>query len=253
MNRPRIIPTLLIQNGDLVKTKRFKNPRYLGDPINAIRIFNEKAVDELCVLDITASKNDTKPDFDLLEKMASEAFMPLCYGGGIKDIDEIKHIFRIGFEKVIINSSVSTNMNLIREAAQYFGSQSIVGSIDYKKTIFGYNCYTVDGKKMIKIKPKDRAKMLLNAGAGELLLYSIERDGMRVGYDIEMIKNISNVVDIPVIACGGAKTIEDLKDALNAGADAVAAGSLFVYFGEKQAVLINYPEEKEFVKYGIYS
>ncbi len=252
MIRPRVIPTLLLNDGNLVKTKKFANPQYLGDPINAIRIFNEKGVDELCVLDITASKDGKQPDFQLLENMASEAFMPLSYGGGIKSVDQIKKLFRSGFEKVVINTEAINNIQLVTDAANYFGSQSIVCAIDYKKALFGINCFIVDGKKKVKISPREAAIKYEQAGAGELLLYSMERDGMRTGYDIDMIQTVSSAVQIPVIACGGAKDITDLKNALDSGADAVAAGSLFVFFGERQAVLINYPEEKEFIDNGIY-
>lgn len=252
MIRPRIIPTLLISHGDLVKTKKFTNPQYLGDPINAIRIFNEKDVDELCILDINASKEKTDPDFDLLEKMASEAFMPLSYGGGIKSVDQIKRLFRIGFEKAVLNTSAMFSPELVRDASSYFGSQSIVCAIDYKKSLFGTNCYIEDGNKRMRRSPLETAIGHELAGAGELLLYAMDRDGMRIGYDYDIIKQISDTVQIPIIACGGAKNISDLKKALEAGADAVAAGSLFVFFGERQAVLINYPEEKELIENGIY-
>ncbi|MBQ6587202.1 MAG: imidazole glycerol phosphate synthase subunit HisF [Butyrivibrio sp.] len=252
MNRPRVIPTLLIQDGNLVKTKKFDKAQYLGDPINAIKIFNEKYVDELCILDITATKENKEPDFELLEKMASEAFMPLSYGGGINNIDQIKRLFRLGFEKVVINTAAS-NYNLIRQAAEYFGSQSIVCSIDYRKGLFGVSCYVEDGGKKLKQNPVDMAVKYADYGAGEILLYSIDNDGMRIGYDQKTISAVSSAVQIPVIACGGARTVADLKYALDAGADAVAAGSLFVFFGDKQAVLINYPEEKELIENGIYS
>ena len=252
MIRPRIIPTLLISHGNLVKTKKFTNPQYLGDPINAIRIFNEKGVDELCILDINASKEKKDPDFELLEKMASEAFMPLSYGGGIKSVDQIKSLFRIGYEKVVINTSAIDNLELVRDASSYFGSQSIVCAVDYKKNIFGTNCYTEDGSKRTRRSPLETVKGYELAGAGELLLYAMDRDGMRIGYDYDMITQVTDAVQIPVIACGGAKNISDLKKALEAGANAVAAGSLFVFFGERQAVLINYPEEKELIDNGIY-
>ena len=252
MIRPRVIPTLLLSDGDLVKTKKFSNPRYLGDPINAIRIFNEKGVDELCVLDINASKSGREPDFSLLKKMAEESFMPLSYGGGVKSIEQIKKLFRIGFEKVVINTAAYDNLELIKEASNYFGSQSVVCSIDYKKTLFGINCVINDGTKKVKANPVEVAKRYEKAGAGELLLYSIDKDGMRTGYDLDTVRNVSEAVSVPVIACGGANNAVDLKRALDSGADAVAAGSMFVFFGERQAVLINYPEEKELVENGVY-
>lgn len=253
MKRPRIIPTLLIQDGNLVKTRMFSSPRYLGDPINAIRIFNEKCVDEICILDITASKMNRYPDYDLLKKMASEAFMPLSYGGGVRSIDQIKKLFRLGYEKVVINTAAVKDVQLIREASEYFGSQSIVCSIDYKRNLIDYKCYTNDGSQKEKYKPVELSRILAEAGAGELLLYSMDKDGTRTGYDLKMVREISRSVSIPVIACGGAGNIDDLKLALDAGADAVAAGSMFVFFGKKQAVLINYPDEKELIDSGIYS
>ncbi len=250
--RPRIIPTLLIQNGDLVKTRKFDKPRYLGDPINAIRIFNEKSVDELCVLDIAASKEHREPDYDLLENMASEAFMPLSYGGGIINLEQIKRIFRIGFEKVVINSASINDIGLIREASECFGNQSIVVAIDYKKSMLGYSCRIYDGTKRTNVDPCQHALNVTNAGAGEILLYSIDNDGMRCGYDLEMISELAHQISIPVIACGGAKGLNDLRDAIDAGASAVAAGSMFVFWGDRQAVLINYPTEEDFINNGIY-
>lgn len=250
--RPRIIPTLLIRNGDLVKTKKFDKPRYLGDPINAIRIFNEKSVDELCVLDIVASKEHRKPDYDLLKNMASEAFMPLSYGGGITDIEDIKRIFRIGYEKVVVNTATIGNNSLIREASKYFGSQSIVVAIDYARSLFGPFCRINDGTQKTHIAPSQQALNATEAGAGEILLYSIDNDGMRCGYDLEMISEISHRINVPVIACGGAKNMSDISKALDAGASAVAAGSMFVFWGDRQAVLINYPSEEELINYGIY-
>ncbi len=253
MIRPRVIPTLLIDDGNLVKTKGFKSPVYLGDPLNAIRIFNEKGVDELAVLDIGASVNNKDPDYGLLEKMASEAFMPLSVGGGIRTIDQMKRLFRLGFEKVIINTSFVDNVQLVKDAAGYFGSQSIVCSIDYRKSLLRDYCYTHSGKQKTKHKPLELAQMAENMGAGELLLYCIDRDGKRMGYDLGTISEVSKTIKIPVIACGGANDIQDLKRALSAGASAVAAGSLFVFFGKRQAILINYPSERELIETGIYA
>lgn len=252
MNRPRVIPTLLIHNGDLVKTKEFKKPVYLGDPINAIRIFNEKNVDELCILDINASKNNMEPEYGLLEKMASEAFMPLSYGGGIQNCDQIKRLFRIGYEKVVINTAAEYDIGLISDASKYFGSQSIVCAIDYRKSFSRYRCYICDGTKKIGVSPLERAIAFEKSGAGELLLYSIDNDGMHKGYDLDMIREVASSVTVPVIACGGARDLSDIKSVLDSGADAVAAGSMFVFFGKREAVLINYPEEREFIRYGIY-
>lgn len=252
INRPRIIPTLLIDEGNLVKTKQFKNPNYLGDPINAIKIFNEKGVDELCVLDISASKKGNKPNMELLGNMATEAFMPLSYGGGITTFEQIKEIFHIGFEKIILNTSLVKKSELIREAVLYFGSQSIVASIDYKKAFGKERCYIAGATKKTKYTPAELAKAAAELGVGEILLYSIERDGMRKGYDIRSIAEVAKNVQVPIIACGGADNLNDLKNALDAGAHAVAAGSLFVYFGDREAVLINFPSEKELLDQHIY-
>lgn len=253
MKRPRIIPTLIIQDSNLVKTVRFRSPQYLGDPINAIKIFNEKSVDELCILDIAASIKKIEPDYELLKKMASEAFMPLSYGGGITSVDQIKKLFRLGYEKVVIGSAAYDDIELVRNASLYFGNQSIICAVDYRKDLMGYHCYSHSGTKKTVTNPCKRAELLVAAGAGELLLYAIDRDGTREGYDLKTIGLVAKSVSVPVIACGGAGGLDDMRKALDSGADAVAAGSLFVYFGKKQAVLINYPEEKEFINHGIYS
>lgn len=251
--RRRIIPTLLIDDGNLVKTKQFKHPNYLGDPINAIKIFNEKGVDELCILDISASKNGKEPDFDLIQNMASESFMPIAYGGGITSFNQIKKLFRSGIEKVIINTAIFFDEGLIKEAVSYFGSQSIVASIDYKNTLFGKKCFSMDGNKNSKISPLDMAVKVQDLGVGEILLYSIDHDGKRVGYDIDTIKTVVNSVNIPIIACGGAKNLKDISSVFQTtNVSAVAAGSIFVYWGNKDAVLINYPDEKEFINEGIF-
>lgn len=248
--RPRIIPTLLIEDKGLVKTINFSKSRYLGDPINAVKIFNDKGVDELCILDIRATLEKRGPDFEYLEDIASEAFVPLSYGGGITTIEEIKRLFYIGYEKVIINTEFIKNPELIRDASKFAGSQSIVVSIDVKTEFLGRrNCYIKSGTEKIKINPIELAKMAEEYGAGEILLNSITKDGTMSGFDLDLIKKVSGSVSIPVIACGGAKDINDLKLALKDGkADAVAAGSMFVYYGKQKAVLINYLEEKEIEK-----
>lgn len=251
--RPRIIPTMLLHEGDLVKTKQFKNPNYLGDPINAIKIFNEKNVDELCVLDITASQKGKEPDLELLRQMASESFMPLSYGGGITTMSQIKQIFMAGFEKVILNTSLVNKPDLIKEAATYFGSQSIVASIDYRRKLGKERCYICNGEKKAGYSPVELAIEAEKLGVGEILLYSIDRDGMKNGYDIKTISKVAESVKIPVIACGGARNIDDFKEALDIGhAHAVAAGSIFVYFGKRDAVLINFPEERKLVQKNIF-
>lgn len=253
--RPRIIPCLSITaEHDLVKTTKFSNPRYLGDPINAVKIFNDKGVDELCILDITASKDGREPDFDYIKDIASEAFMPLSYGGGITNIEQIKKIFNMGYEKVIINTAFYKNPNLITEAANLAGSQSIVVSIDVRNEMLGRKrCYICSGTEKISKEPIKLAKIAEDLGAGEILLNSITNDGAMRGYDIKLISDVVNSVNIPVIACGGAANIQDLKKALYEGnAHAVAAGSMFVYYGSEKAVLINMPNEEELIKNGIY-
>ena len=253
-NRPRVIPCLLLQEQGLVKTIKFKKPNYLGDPINAVRIFNEKGVDELCLLDIEAAKNNGHPDFEYLKNIASEAFMPLSYGGGIKNLDQIKELFAIGFEKVIINSAINRDDSLLKKAVEYAGSQSVVASIDAKRELFGkYSCYIDGGTTKVKNSPEKLAEHFEELGAGEIIINSIDNDGMMQGYDLELIRRVAGRVNIPVVACGGAGGVTDLKMALKkGGAHAVAAGSMFVYFGKKKAVLINVPEESELFREGVY-
>ncbi|BDF34565.1 putative imidazole glycerol phosphate synthase subunit hisF2 [Lachnospiraceae bacterium] len=253
-NRPRVIPCLLLLEQGLVKTTKFKNPNYLGDPINAVRIFNEKGVDELCLLDIGAAKSGGSPDFDYLKNIASEAFMPLSYGGGITDLNQIKELFAIGFEKVIINSAINKDDSLLKKAVEYAGSQSVVASIDAKRELFGkYSCFIDGGNTKIKVSPAKLAKHYEQSGAGEIIINSIDNDGLMQGYDIDLIRQVTETVNIPVVACGGAGGVPDLKMALEkGGAHAVSAGSMFVYFGRKKAVLINVPEESELYKEGVY-
>lgn len=253
-NRPRIIPCLLLKEQGLVKTVKFASPNYLGDPINAVRIFNEKEVDELCILDIEAAEKAQQPDFEYLKKIASEAFMPLSYGGGISSMEDIKRIFHIGFEKVVLNTAFIENPYLIREASEYAGRQSIVVSIDAGKNFLkGYSCYIKDGTKKINKEPALLAKMAEDLGAGEILLNSIDRDGTMQGYDLDLIKKVVKSVTIPVTACGGASGIDDIKKVLVEGrAHAAAAGSMFVYYGKKKAVLINTPSEKAWYEKGIF-
>ena len=247
MKRIRVIPVLLLQNGGLVKTIKFKKPNYIGDPINAVKIFNEKEVDELVFLDIDATKLNKEPNYKIIEEIASECFMPLSYGGGINNIEQIKKIFKIGVEKVIINSSIPKSPELISEAAKIYGNQSIVASVDVKKTTFGnYSCYSHNGKRKIKRKLVGYVKHIETGGAGEIILTSIDREGTFSGYDIDLIKKVSEAVNIPVVANGGASKIEDFANAaVTGGASAVSAGSFFVYKSKNKGVLINYPAQKE--------
>ena len=246
MRKTRVIPTLLLSNQGFYKTTKFKNPIYLGDPINILRIFNEKEVDEICVLDIGATPRDTGPQLEYLGEFASECFMPLSYGGGISEIDEIRRIFAIGFEKCIINTSFFRNEQLIKDASKEYGNQSIVVSLDIRKTLFGgYNVFTNCGTTKTNLKPKDAARKAEDLGAGEILLTSIDFEGTLQGYDLDIAKDICSSVSIPVILNGGAGKIEDFKSARNAGASAVAAGAFFVFTGPHKAVLINVPNNSD--------
>ena len=243
MLKTRVIPCLLLKNQGLVKTVKFKDPKYVGDPINAVKIFNEKEVDELLFLDITATVENRKPNFPIISDIASECFMPFGYGGGVKDLNDMKELFNLGVEKVIINSYAVENPEFIKKAADLFGSQSVVVSIDVKNTLLGkYEVFTYSGKKNTKLEPVNFAREMQEMGAGEIFLNSIDRDGTMQGYDIELIKLVSQSVTVPVVACGGAGKIEDFAEAVKkGGASAVAAGSMFVFHGKHRAVLINYP------------
>lgn len=250
MLRTRVIPCLLLKNKGLVKTVKFKNEKYVGDPINAVKIFNDKEVDELVFLDIEASKKGNEPDFEFLKKITREAFMPMGYGGGITNTEQIRNILYLGFEKVILNSIIFEKPEIILEASKLCGNQSIVVSIDVKKNIFGkYKVYSHKNNKKYDIDPVDMAIKAEKSGAGELIINSVDNDGMMKGYDTELIKLISEKVNIPVVAIGGAGKIDDLVDAVNIGkASAVSAGSMFVFHGPHKAVLINYPNKKELEK-----
>ena len=252
--RPRLIPVLTMIDRGLVKTQHFKNPRYLGDPINTVKIFNNKGVDELCILDIRATTEKRGPDFEYLKEIASEAFMPLSYGGGITTLKEIETLFYIGYEKVILNTAFIENPALVKEAVSFAGSQSVVVSIDVKKTRFkGSLGFIKAGKTPTKQDPVTLAKKAEALGAGELLLTSIDHEGAMQGYDLALVNTITQAVGIPVIANGGASTIQDFKAVLDAGAHAAAASSVFVFYGKQKAVLITAPEEKELIKLGIFS
>ncbi|HAW81564.1 MAG TPA: imidazole glycerol phosphate synthase subunit HisF, partial [Balneola sp.] len=210
MLRTRVIPCLLLRNGGLVKTVQFDNPKYVGDPINAVRIFNEKEVDEIAILDITATPSNKEPNFELIADLASQAFMPLSYGGGINSTEQIEKLFSIGIEKIILNSVLEHKPELITSAANIAGSSSVVASIDVKSNWLGkYSVYTNSGKKDIKVDPISYAKRLENLGAGEIIINSIDRDGTQKGYDTKLVGAISDAVSIPVVAIGGAGKLSD--------------------------------------------
>lgn len=243
---PRIIPVLLLHNGGLYKTTRFKESNYIGDPLNAVRIFNKKEVDELVVLDFKATIENRKPDFKLLESIAARCFMPLGYGGGVNDLNDAKKIIYSGVEKIIVNTVAAENPGFVEKLASYFGSSSVIVSVDVKKNIFGnYEVFVRSGTKLVKMSPEEYVLQIQKCGAGEILLNSISDDGSMKGYDLELIRNISGLVKIPVIVCGGAGQLIHFKEAHESGATAMAAGSFFVFHGSHKGVLISYPSLKE--------
>jgi cyclase len=239
----RLIPCLLLRGNGLVKTKKFKDSVYVGDPINAVRIFSEKEVDELVILDIDATREGREPNYELIAEIAGECFMPVAYGGGISTLAQARKLIRCGIEKVVINSASVDSTSFIREIADIFGSQAVVGSIDAKKTLFGgHHVFVKSGTVDTKLKPEDHAASLEQAGVGEIFLTSIDCDGQMRGYDIELIKKVTAKVNVPVVACGGAGTLDHMRRAMSeSGASAVSAGSMFVFYGKHRAVLINYP------------
>ncbi|MCD6018666.1 MAG: hisF2 [Bacteroidetes bacterium] len=247
MFRPRIIPVLLLQNNSLIKSKRFTDFRYIGDPIHTVKIFNDLQVNELIFLDINATIEKRCISIDLIKTIGEEASMPFAVGGGIRTIENIKKIIANGAEKVIIGSYAAEKPDFIKEASERFGSSAISVCLDVKKNFFGKEyAWTRNGKKSTGITPETFAKLMEENGAGEIIIQSIEKDGLMTGYDIDLIKKISSSVTIPVIALGGAGNLSHLKEAyLNGLASGLAAGSLFVFQGKKHGVLINYPDKNE--------
>lgn len=243
MLQKRVIPCLLLHKGGLYKTEKFKKPTYIGDPINAIRIFNEKEVDELMFIDIDASVQNKEPNYQMIEDIASECFMPLCYGGGVKTTKQMKKIYTLGVEKISLSSQAVLNPELIAEAANIFGGQSVVVTIDVKKDLFGKKkVFILNGKKNTKLNPVDFAKKMEELGVGEIVVNSVDNDGMMKGYDYELLKDIKTNSKVPIIALGGAGNLDDVKKVFEySGVDAAACGSLFVYQGPLKGVLISYP------------
>lgn len=243
MFRARIIPCLLVDAGRLVKTVRFAQPKYIGDPINALRIFNDKEVDELILLDISATRRRAGPPFDLIADAASECFMPLGYGGGVQRLEQIERLFKLGLEKVVVNTAAYWDPELVRQASRAFGSQSIVVSMDVRRTwLSDYRVYVNGARTSTRLDPVTYACRAEDLGAGELLINSVDRDGRMCGYDLDLISTVSQAVQIPVVASGGAGSVNDFADVIRrGGASAAAAGSLFVFHGKYRAVLINYP------------
>ena len=242
MRRIRIIPVLLLEKGGLYKTVKFKNPNYVGDPINAVKIFNEKEADELLLLDFRASADKRKIDFNKITEIASEAFMPMAYGGGVTKLDEAKRVFDCGYEKIVLNSVLFENNSLVENIANIYGAQAVVGCMDVKKNFFRKNLvYSHSGKNKTGYTPLEWASKLEEYGVGEIIINNIDNDGTWEGYNLEIIAEVSAKVKVPVIACGGAGSVDDFRRAVDAGASAVAAGSMFVYQKKGMGVLISFP------------
>ena len=247
MLRPRIIPCLLVHEKGLVKSVQFTNYKYIGDPINAVRIFNEKESDELMLIDIDASVKKIEPDYKLIQKIASECRMPLCYGGGIKNVEQAQKIFSLGVEKIALSSVLINNPNLVTQVASKVGSQSVVVVADVKKKLFGgYEIFTHNGKISTGINPSDFVKQMEALGAGEIVINSIDHDGKMNGYDFKLIDKIRTSTTLPLTILGGAGSLNDIGELIkNYGIIGAAAGSLFVFKGVYNAVLINYPTNTE--------
>lgn len=245
MKRIRVIPLLMIDSGRAVVTQKFRKRIYVGDPINAIKILNDKEVDELIILDITDKRKQHKPDFDLIAKMASESFMPLTYGGHVKTIKDAETIIKSGVEKISFNTAVFEHPEVIRELSFRYGTQSIVASIDVRKNWLGkFVVKTHNNSRKVGYPTQLLFNKIIQLGVGEILVNSIDRDGGLKGYDLQLIKRISSMVAVPVIACGGAASIQDFAEAIQHGASAVAAGAMFYFKGSFNAILINYPDQK---------
>lgn len=244
MLRPRIIPCLLVKDKGLVKTVGFKNPKYVGDPINAVRIFNEKEVDELMVIDIDATRDGAEPDYKMIQNLASECRMPLCYGGGVTTSEQVKRIIQLGVEKVAISSAAIRNPDLVAKAAAFVGNQSVVVVLDVKKRFIGgkYEVWTHNGTRNTGKCPIELAAKMVELGAGEIVLNSIDYDGMMKGYDLKITSKVREVVNVPLTILGGAGSLSDIQQLIaQHGIIGAAAGSLFVFKGVYKAVLINYP------------
>ena len=243
MFHTRVIPCLLLRNGGLVKTVKFKDPTYIGDPINAVRIFNDKGADELVFLDISATPEGRGPNLEVLEEIASEAFMPFAYGGGITTAAQVRSLYALGIEKVVINTAAAATPTLVTEAAEIGGSSGVVASMDVNRDWLGrYGVYVNSGRKRVSSDPVAYARELERLGAGEILVNAIHRDGTMEGYDLPLIRSVSEAVSVPVVACGGAGSIDHFRQAVDHGASAAAAGSFFVFHGRHRAVLITYPD-----------
>ncbi len=247
MLRPRIIPCLLVRNKGLVKTVKFDSSKYVGDPINAVKIFNEKEADELIVLDIDATVNGTPPDFVMIQKLAAECRMPLCYGGGVTTVEQAKRIIGLGVEKVAISAAAHADPKLISAIAAEIGSQSVVVVLDVKKSFFGkYEVYTHNGQKRTGGTPVEVAQEAEKFGAGEIIINSIDNDGQMKGYDLDLAVRVREAIHLPMSVIGGAGSLADIARLISTcGVVGAAAGSLFVFKGAYRAVLINYPDRMQ--------
>lgn len=249
MLKHRVIPCLLLKRGGLVKTIRFSGPKYVGDPINAIRIFNEKEVDELIVLDIMASKEGREPDYELIGQFAGECFMPLCYGGGVRTVEQVRRLFALGVEKVCLQTAALEDLSLVSRVAEEFGSQSVAVSVDVKRNWVGrYALYGAAKGTTLSVPWMEFLRRAVEAGAGEIVLNAVDRDGMRQGMDLSLIRQASSAMPIPLVAVGGVGSLADIRAGVDAGASAVAAGSFFIFHGPHRAVLITYPRYQELVE-----
>jgi cyclase len=243
--RPRLIPVLLVDGKRrLVKTVNFGERTYVGDPFNVVRLFNEKEVDEICVLDIDATAEGRGPDFSFLEALSSECFMPLSYGGGITTLADGERLNRAGVDKLVLGTR-STDVSLLRALARDFGSQAVVACVDVRGNAAASRCFTRNGSNATNLSPLDHCRRLQDTGVGEIILQSIDRDGERNGYDLELIREVSSAVTVPVVALGGASGVAHLAQALAAGASAAASGSAFSFIGRLRAVLVSYPQHSE--------
>jgi cyclase len=250
-----VIPCLLLKGSGFVKTERFKKPKYLGDPRNTIRLFNDKEVDELVVLDVAASREGRAPRVELIREIVDEAFVPVAYGGGISTVEQAHEILSLGVEKLVINAAVVRNPEILGHLAKEFGRQSVVASIDSKKGLLGGHWVYADrGSRKTRWTPQEYAKRVVEAGAGELLVQSVDRDGTMAGYDLELVQSVTESVDVPVIACGGAGSVAHLAEVVHqGGASAAAGGSMFVFKGPHRAVLVSFPEHEALVDAGLRS
>lgn len=246
MDQPRVIPCLLLRGNGLVKTKKFRDAVYVGDPVNTVRIFSEKEADEIAILDIDASRLGREPNYELIAEMAGEAFMPVAYGGGVRSLEQIRRLIRSGVEKVVINTLATESTDTIRAAVEVFGSQAIVGAVDVRRKLLGgYAVMAKSASVETRLNLRQHILNLVQAGVGELFVNDVERDGTMTGYDLALVRSVA-LAPVPVVVCGGAGSVEHLRQAVHeGGASAVAAGSMFVFHGKHRAVLISYPKAAE--------